>query len=408
MTPKTSALDRGSNTVQLLSALQGNTADTNRSGNFGQVLENSMQPRPTETARPQGRDPERPREAQALPTRDTGARPTEEQSKPPAGQGHETRPESSARSSAAEADQAETAGNRQAPTEQTDPATETTDPAKLAVLAAVIAALRGNAATTETEEGAPLPSTRTTQAATTSTLNSDAEGKSGDRPGETKTASSAAQLAAAKTPAATEPAKPVAPMRAPDAVSTLASASVPGRNAAANPVAAENPANLPSTAPITAPRAEMAAVQKMLVPTPAGQRLWADDVANRVIWMAGRGDGRAELILTPPNLGKLGVSIQMSGEQTTAHFVTSSAAAREALEQALPRLREALQQAGITLGDTSVSTSGDQQTRNGDEGSSGGDRRAQSNEYGILPEAAELANNARWTQGGTNLVDIFA
>ncbi len=416
MTPKTSALDRSTNPVHLLSNMQSSTAEANRRGNFGQLLENTMQPQPTGSARTPNRDAERPSERQTPRSRENESRPAEAQSASRSDQGKEvgsrdTGPEADKANPTSDAERTDPAGNPQAREEGESEDTEAQDPAKLAVLAAVIAALRGNTEITETEEGA-LSSTRAAQGGAAVALSADAEGKNGgNRPGRAKNASAAAQLAATSSvsaSAANEAAKPVATLRSTEAVTAFASATLPSRNAAANAAAAENLTNMPSSAPITAPRAELATLHKMLVPTPAGQRQWADDVANRVIWMAGRGEGRAELILTPPHLGKLGVSIQMNGDQTTAHFVAASPVARETLEHALPRLREALQQAGIMLGDASVSTSGDQQTHNGGEGSRGGDKRAQSNEYGILPEAAEVASNARWTQVGNNLVDIFA
>lgn len=107
------------------------------------------------------------------------------------------------------------------------------------------------------------------------------------------------------------------------------------------------------------------------VQTPAGQQAWAEDVGNQVRWMLGRAESKAELVLTPPGLGKLEVSISLSGDQTTAQFVASSQAARDALERALPQLREILQQAGIMLGDAGVSTSG-QQGREGEPSGHGG------------------------------------
>ncbi|HRQ58825.1 MAG TPA: flagellar hook-length control protein FliK [Azoarcus taiwanensis] len=416
MTPKTSALDRSTNPVHLLSNMQSSTAEANRRGNFGQLLENTMQPQPTESTRTPNRDAERPSERQTPRSREKESRPAEAQSASRSDQGKEVGsrdagPEANKANPSSDAERTDPAGNPQAHEEGESEDAETQDPAKLAVLAAVLAALRGNTETAETEEGA-LSSTRAAQGGAAVALSADAEGKNGgNRPGSAKNASAAAQLAATSSvsaSAANEAAKPVATLRSTEAVTALASATLPSRNAAANAAAAENLTNMPSSAPVNAPRAELATLHKMLVPTPAGQRQWADDVANRVIWMAGRGEGRAELILTPPHLGKLGVSIQMNGDQTTAHFVAASAVARETLEHALPRLREALQQAGIMLGDASVSTSGDQQAHNGGEGARGGDKRAQPNEYGILPEAAEVPSNARWSQVGNNLVDIFA
>jgi len=106
-------------------------------------------------------------------------------------------------------------------------------------------------------------------------------------------------------------------------------------------------------------------VPQLPVHTPAGQPAWAQDVGNQVHWMLGRAENKAELVLTPPNMGKLEVSISLNGDQTTAQFIAASQAARDALEQAMPRLREILQQAGISLGETQVSTSGEQRTQDG-------------------------------------------
>lgn len=144
------------------------------------------------------------------------------------------------------------------------------------------------------------------------------------------------------------------------------------------------------------------------VSTPAGSRGWSAEVGNQVVWMLGRNESKAELVLTPPSLGKLGVSIQVNGEQTTAHFVAASQAAREALEQAMPRLREVLQQAGIQLGQTNVSTSGDQPAQDGrdDSASSRSGRGGDREEPGLGPVRASDASV--WTRSGDGVIDTFA
>lgn len=156
-----------------------------------------------------------------------------------------------------------------------------------------------------------------------------------------------------------------------------------------------------------AARSEAPATPQLPVHTPAGQTGWAEDVGNRVVWMTGRGDARAELVLTPAHLGKLEISIQVSGDQTTAQFVAATSAARDALEQALPRLREVLQQAGINLGEANVSTSGDERARNGNGAGPGRGARGSggeaSGEAEVLP-----ASRPVWTRTGLGMVDTFA
>lgn len=116
-------------------------------------------------------------------------------------------------------------------------------------------------------------------------------------------------------------------------------------------------AALPSSASWRQPHAPGQGTPQLPVQVPADQPEWAGEVGNQVRWMLGRAEGRAELVLNPSSLGRLEVSINLSGDQATAQFVASTQAARDALEQALPRLREHLQQAGIQLGQADVGTS---------------------------------------------------
>ncbi len=148
------------------------------------------------------------------------------------------------------------------------------------------------------------------------------------------------------------------------------------------------------------------AAPQLPVHTPAGQQAWAEDVGNQVRWMLGRAESKAELVLTPPNLGKLEVSINLNGDQTTAQFIASSQAARDALERAMPQLREVLQQAGIMLGDANVSTSqqgagGDGQEGGSGRGASGGTARAEGS-------ADAAASGNVWLRQQQGMVDTFA
>ena len=63
----------------------------------------------------------------------------------------------------------------------------------------------------------------------------------------------------------------------------------------------------------------------------------------------------AELHLNPPNLGPLDVVLKISDNQATALFTSPHSAVRDAVENALPKLREMLADNGIMLGNTMVS-----------------------------------------------------
>lgn len=101
------------------------------------------------------------------------------------------------------------------------------------------------------------------------------------------------------------------------------------------------------------------------IATPLDHPGWADDFSQRIVWMSSRQTQVAELHLNPPDLGPLNVVLKLSDNQATALFTSSHSAVRDAVENAMPKLREILADNGIMLGNTTVS---DQSTRNRDEG----------------------------------------
>lgn len=104
-------------------------------------------------------------------------------------------------------------------------------------------------------------------------------------------------------------------------------------------IATTSPTNAPATVAIT---------------HPVGESGWGQELSQRIVWMANRSEGKAELVLTPPQMGRVEVSLTVSGDQATASFASANPVVREALESALPRLREALAEAGIQLGQAQV------------------------------------------------------
>lgn len=196
---------------------------------------------------------------------------------------------------------------------------------------------------------------------------------------------------------------------------TLATQSAPGRNFADQVLAGLRGEATPGIQGAGLPFAargeaghQIQQLTQLPVTTQAGQRAWASEIGNQVSWMLGRNESKAELVLTPPSLGKLGVSIQVNGDQTTAHFVAATQAARDALEQAMPRLREVLQQAGINLGQTNVSTSGDQRAHDGGGNEQrGGWGRQEGGEAGTSGIAAAPATSS-WVRSGNGVIDTFA
>jgi len=88
--------------------------------------------------------------------------------------------------------------------------------------------------------------------------------------------------------------------------------------------------------------------------TPVTHDAWGDEFNQKITWLATQHEQTAELHLNPPHLGPLDVVLNISGDQATALFTSPHAAVREAVEQALPKLREMLSDNGIMLGNATV------------------------------------------------------
>jgi len=119
-----------------------------------------------------------------------------------------------------------------------------------------------------------------------------------------------------------------------------------------------------SAAATTAVQATTAG-QPVLAMQPAMQsEAWGRILSSRVVWMAREGIQQAELRLNPANLGPVDVKLHMNNEQANVTFIAQNAATRDALEQALPRLRESFQENGMDLANANVS---DQETEQNNE-----------------------------------------
>lgn len=171
-------------------------------------------------------------------------------------------------------------------------------------------------------------------------------------------------------------------------------------------VAAAEHANPTTAAPAVASLAHTApsgtaATSVVHVGTPVGNRGWDAEVGQKIVLLVNRQESRAELTLTPPQLGKLEITISVNGDQTSATFVSASPAAREALEQALPRLREMLAEAGISLGQANVNAESAQrgQDESATDGRGGG--------HGTNTARGAEAST-QWVRRSSGLIDTFA
>jgi hypothetical protein len=90
------------------------------------------------------------------------------------------------------------------------------------------------------------------------------------------------------------------------------------------------------------------------VPVRIGEAGWQEAFVDRVVWFAGERQSVAEIRVYPPQLGPVEVRLSFSQGETSALIVAPHAAARDAIDTALPRLREMFAEAGIHLGQVQV------------------------------------------------------
>ncbi|HKJ21857.1 MAG TPA: flagellar hook-length control protein FliK [Gammaproteobacteria bacterium] len=162
------------------------------------------------------------------------------------------------------------------------------------------------------------------------------------------------------------------------------------------------------TNPMTPGQPSAAAAQMTPMPQPFNQQAWDDALSHNVMWMAKNNMQTASLQLNPPHLGPLELKVSLNQDQANVSFVVHHAAVRDAIEGALPKLRELFGDGGVNLANVDVSdhSGSGQHTAGSDQGT--GDGRGQA------PAGQDIATGLGAEHAGAvarvplGLVDYFA
>jgi len=87
---------------------------------------------------------------------------------------------------------------------------------------------------------------------------------------------------------------------------------------------------------------------------------WSQHLTQQVSYMVRGGIQQAEVRLNPAHLGPMEIKLSINDDQATVNFVTQHAPVRDAVDAALPRLKEMLEQQGLNLAGADVSTQSEQ------------------------------------------------
>lgn len=182
-------------------------------------------------------------------------------------------------------------------------------------------------------------------------------------------------------------------------------------------------ADTESTPSPAAPTATLAPVASQFL-TPAGTSVaaatanihaqlgtpdWQQNVSQHVTLFTRQGQQTAELRLHPESLGQVHITLKVEDNLAQIQMASPHSHVRAALEAALPVLRSQLEESGIQLGQSNISSNGfagqQQQSSQQSFASRADVSHAEDHDDGdILPVPVTLQSSAR----GDNAVDIFA
>ena len=148
---------------------------------------------------------------------------------------------------------------------------------------------------------------------------------------------------------------------------------------------------------------QAAVTQTQMAPLSLGQNAWESNLGSRLQMMVGQNIQTAEIRLDPPELGELGIKIKVSNDVASVNITAANAQVREALETAVPKLREMFAESGVSLGDVNVrqESFAQQQNSEGEEERGG---FAQGNESDFGDESATVTRKIV----SDSLLDIYA
>ncbi|HEP6286892.1 TPA: flagellar hook-length control protein FliK, partial [Burkholderia vietnamiensis] len=139
---------------------------------------------------------------------------------------------------------------------------------------------------------------------------------------------------------------------------------------------------------------------------------WTDALSQKVVFLSNAHQQSAELTLNPPDLGPLQVVLRVADNHAHALFVSQHPQVRDAVEAALPKLREAMEAGGLGLGSATVSDGGFGSQQNAQQQAFAGGRpssRARAGSSGAdAPLDAAPSAAAAATVSRAGLVDTFA
>lgn len=195
-----------------------------------------------------------------------------------------------------------------------------------------------------------------------------------------------------------------------------ANAELANANQTINPILSQITNLLSSNAAITQPLLTPVADSASLLPSnptqtqvtaPLNSPQFSDELGQRIRWLVGQNFNAAQIRLNPAELGPVDVRINVSGDQVSVAFNSQFGVVREAIEAALPKLREMLENQGLNLANADIGqgeTSAEQSDNNRQASTAGSELESNTEENALV---AENGANLLIDATSSGLVDQF-
>ncbi|MFU2317672.1 flagellar hook-length control protein FliK [Rahnella sp. PCH160] len=142
---------------------------------------------------------------------------------------------------------------------------------------------------------------------------------------------------------------------------------------------------------------------------------WQQQLGQQVMMFNRQGQQTAELRLHPDDLGSIQISMKIENNQAQLHFVSGHSGVRSAIEAAMPELKTALADNGISLGQSSVGSDSSQWQQAQQQSSQSGTQQGDASSWAAFNSGSNSASDALPVPAsiaqrisGNNSVDIFA
>ncbi|MGF1699368.1 flagellar hook-length control protein FliK [Photobacterium makurazakiensis] len=148
-------------------------------------------------------------------------------------------------------------------------------------------------------------------------------------------------------------------------------------------------------------------------PLPLNKEQASEQLAERMQMMLSKNLKHVDIRLDPPELGKLQIKLSMNNDQATVQFTVGNQQTRDLVEQAMPRLRELLNQQGLQLTQSSVQQDGSrqftgQQDSRGQQAGNDSNGQRSANQIGSDDDFQGAEANELWVSQPKDGVDYYA